>query len=265
MKKYLLSVLTLSLFATIQAQDVIFEETFPDEASFENWTIVDRDGDGELWEYADAAFQEVESFTTGFAWSFSWYYSAFTPDNLLIGPSFTTTPDTSLNLSFKVAAFEDAEVFQEHYAVYVLPADATFDGTETPVFEETLDASYYNPPKTVNVDISEYAGQDVKLVFRHYNVTDIFYIGMDDIMVTTSLGVTDINTQKVEVYPNPTTDLVKIKGADKVERIRVFDTKGSMLREVNSDQVKINDLPQGVYIVNFYTKDQVISRKIQKK
>lgn len=245
------------------SQTVIYNENFNDESTWPDWTLEDRDGDGEFWEFADAEFQEVDSFTGGFVWSFSWYFETFTPDNTLISPMIALPEDGELSLSFKVAAFEDDETFQEHYAVYVIPANSSFEGTEEPVFEETLDSDYYNPPKTVNVDISSFAGQEVKLVFRHYDCTDVFYISMDDILIEQGvLGIPDFEKGTVVVYPNPTSDILYVKGITDVNRIRVFDLQGKLLIEVLGDEVDIRELQAGVYLANFYTDSQVYSRKI---
>ncbi len=245
---------------------IIFEENFDNENTWSTWTLADLDGDGELWEFADAEFQEVESFQGGFVWSFSWFYDVFTPDNTLTSPDISLPASTDLSLSFKVAAYEDEELFQEHYAVYVIPADANFLGTENPVFEETLDAAYYNPPKTVNIDISSFAGQDIKLVFRHYNSTNIFYISMDEIKIEeATLGVADFKQNIVKVYPNPTTEIIHIAGVENVERIRIFNLQGKMIKEVFDRKANIEKLQSGIYIVNFYTDKEVYSHKVVKK
>src|SRR5690606_32494518 len=118
-----------------------------------------------------------------------------------------------LQLSFKVAA-GDEEIFEEHYAVYVIPANTAFTGAETPVFEETMDGGYLSAAKTVNVDISAFVGQDVKLVFRHFNCTDIFYIGIDDVLISSMpLAVSDAQKNEVKIYPNPTSDFIKVINA----------------------------------------------------
>lgn len=265
MIKNLLFIL-LTFFTFEGYAQIVFEDNFDDETTWENWTLNDLDGDGELWEFADAETQEVESFQGGFVWSFSWYFEVFTPDNTLTSPDISLPVETDLELSFKVAAYEDEELFQEHYAVYVIPAEASFTGTEDPVFEETLDADYYNAPKTVNVDISSFAGEDVKLVFRHYDCTNIFYLSMDDVKIEeTELNV-DGHTQKsIKIYPNPTSDLLSIQGVEKVERIRIFNLQGKLMKEVKASEINIAQLQAGAYIANFYAGSQVYSRKVVKK
>lgn len=258
------SVLTFAL--STQAQTTVFSEDFNEASNRALWTLEDRDGDGEFWEFADADDEGIESFQGWFALSWSWYFQAFTPDNTLISPSFVLPATGSLELSFKVAALDD-EIFQEHYAVYVIPANNDFLGTETPVFEETLDDHYYFEAKLVQVDISDFAGQDVKLVFRHYDSTDILYIGLDDVMVThqEDAGTTDFNPQNISIYPNPTTDVLYSNGLDNIQKIRVFDLNGKMIKEVkDTKQIDLTELQTGTYIINFYSDAQVFSKRVLK-
>ncbi len=265
-KKLLLtSVFTLAL--SVQAQTTVFNEDFSEASNRALWTLEDRDNDGEFWEFADADTEDIESFQGWFALSWSWYFEVFTPDNTLISPSISLPATGSLELSFKVAALDDDEIFQEHYAVYVIPANADFLGTETPVFEETLDDHYYFEAKLVQVDISDFAGQDIKLVFRHYDSTDILYIGLDDVLIThqEDAGTTDFNDSTVSIYPNPTTDLVNIHSLDNINKIRVFDLNGKMIKEVkDSKQIDLTELQRGTYIINLYSDAKVFSKRVLK-
>lgn len=249
------------------SQEVIYSEDFNNEETWTDWTVADLDGDGEFWEFDDAEFQEVDSFTGGFVWSFSWYFDVFTPDNTLTSPSILLPSEGDLELEFKVGVFDDDEQYQEHYAVYVIPAGAEFTGDEEPIFEETLDAPYYLPAKTVNVDISEYEGQDVQLVFRHYESTDIFYIAMDDIVIKLyTLGVADNAKPTVKVYPNPTAETVSISGLDNIIGLRVFDLQGKLLKETTKEEVlNLSHFASGTYLLNIYTDTEVYSRKIIKE
>lgn len=248
----------------INAQTVVFEENFDTPENQALWTIGELDGDEDTWEFVDAIDAEAPSFTGSFAWSWSWFFDALTPDNTLTSPVFTIPEGDKTELSFKVSAADDEEnYFEEHYAVYVIPANSTFTGTETPVFEETLDGGYFQVAKTVNVDISSYAGQDVQLVFRHYDCTDILYIGLDDIKVTQEkLATSDINKSTVKVFQD--NGIVKISGLKDVKKVKVFDITGKLVSEVNQSEANISSLPKGIYIVNFYSGDNVISRKIIK-
>ena len=264
MIKKLLLTAVLGFSATAFSQTVVFQEDFEDPAKRALWTISELDGDGDTWEFLDAQANTVDSFQGYFAASFSWYFEAFTPDNILKSPVFTL-PEGNHTLSFKAAA-GDEELFEEHYAVYVIPAASTFTGTETPVFEETIDAGYLSEAKIVQVDISSFAGQDVKIVFRHYNCTDIFYMGIDDVIVTdNTLSVSDSDVSKVKIYPNPASDYVKIDNVKDFKFARIIDMSGKIVKESKETQINLESLPKGQYLINIVTEKEVFSKKILKK
>lgn len=264
MIKKLLITTTLSLGAFYFGQTTIFQENF-EPATAALWGNVDRDGDGEKWEFLNAELNEVLSFQGGFAVSFSWYFEAFIPDNALISPEIILPNTGELNLRFKVAA-GDEELFDEHYAVYVIPSNGTFTGSETPVYEETLDAGYTLAAKIVNVDLSDFKGQNVKIVLRHFNCTDIFYLGFDDVEVTqNSLAVSDAATNSVKIYPNPTSDLIRINNDSKVDFVRIFDLTGKIVKESKSTEIDVRALSAGQYILNVHSGNEITSQKFIKK
>jgi len=263
-KLLLVSVFTSVLYS--QAQTTVFKEDFEDEASVGQWKLYDRDGDGENWEILNAELNELPNFTGNLAVSFSWYLDVFTPDNVLESRAITLPNSNSIDLSFKAAA-GDEDLFQEHYAVYVIPAASTFAGTETPVFEETFDAGYLDVAKVINIDISAFKGQDVKLIFRHYDCTDIFYMGIDDIEIkdNTGLVVTESEALAMKISPNPAADFIKISGIKTVDNVKIFDMTGKVAMEAKTSEIVVKDLPSGQYIINVYTGNEVISRKLIKK
>lgn len=260
-KKLLFSSLLMTGMAT-SAQTVLFNEDFETEAGRNSWINTDRDGDGEKWEFDNST---VDAFTGYYATSWSWFFEAFTPDNILTSPVIAL-PDNSgkqLSLKFDVGAFDDA-VFQEHYAVYVIPANSSFTGTETAVFEETLDAGYLEEAKHVTLDLSEFAGQDVQVVFRHYDCTDLLVLIIDNIQVleTEALAVSDFNKADLQVYPNPSSDFIRIKGVNNIQKIRLYDISGKMVLETQSSEADIRKLPAGQYILNVHSGSEIISKKM---
>ena len=249
------------------AQTVVFKEDFNQDSTRSLWTIGDRDGDKDTWEFVNAEEAETPSFTGDFAWSWSWFFGVLTPDNTLMSPKISIPATGNLELSFKVSAADDEEgFFEEHYAVYVIPFDSEFTGSETPVFEETLDGGYFQTAKLVKVDISSFAGQNVKLVFRHYDCTDILYIGLDDVEITqTLLAVSDAQKTQVSIYPNPTSDFLKIQNVKVLGNVRIFDMSGKIVKETSSSDIDVRNLSAGQYILNIYSGNEVISRKFIKK
>ena len=249
----------------MSAQTVIFSEDFETEAGRNSWTNTDRDGDTQKWEFDNSS---VDAFTGYYATSWSWFFGAFTPDNTLTSKSITLPNNSGkqLKLKFDVGAYDDVE-FQEHYAVYVIPANSTFTGVETPVFEETLDAGYMDEAKHVTIDLADFAGQDVQVVFRHFDCTNILVLMVDNIQVLEmeTLAVSDFNKANLQVYPNPSSDLIKIKGVDNIQKIRLYDVSGKMVLETKSSEVDLRKLPVGQYILNVHAGSEIISKKIIKK
>lgn len=265
MNKKLLFVASLALCVSGFSQTVIFKEDFETEQSRNSWINIDRDGDGLPWEFDSS---EIDSFKGYYATSWSWWNSARTPDNTLTSPVIALPSNTGkqLTLKFDIGAF-DEDFFQEHYAVYVIPANSSFTGTEKPIFEETLDAGYMDEAKHVTIDISEFAGQDVQLVFRHYDCTDLLVLIMDNVEVLEEdkLSVANSNSVKLKLYPNPVTDILKIEGVNNLEKVRIFDMNGKLVKEVKEQVIDVRDLQTGQYIVNVYSGNEVISNKIIKK
>ncbi len=262
-KLFFISALATSAFYF--GQTVIYQENFENPANRALWNISELDGDNDTWEFLDATLNEVPSSQGYFGASFSWYFEAFTPDNVLTSPTITLPSEGNLDLTFKVAAGDD-ELYEEHYAVYLIPSNSTFTGTEIPVFEETLDAGYTSSAKTVNIDISSYAGQAVKIVFRHYNCSDIFYMGIDDVKITrNNLSVVDETNTDFQVYPNPATDFINIKTSKNFDRIKIFDLSGKVIKETTSFRIDVQSLPKGTYILNVHAQSNIISRKFIKK
>ncbi len=263
-KKLLFSSLLMTGLAT-SAQTVLFAEDFETEAGRNAWTNTDRDGDTQKWEFDNST---VDAFAGYYATSWSWFFEAFTPDNTLTSPAIAlpNNPGKQISLKFDVGAFDDT-LFQEHYAVYVIPANSTFTGTETAVFEETLDAGYMDEAKHVTVDISEFAGQDVQVVFRHYNCTDLLVLMLDNIQVLEleTLAVSDFKKNNIQVYPNPSSDFINIKNVDNIQKIRLYDVSGKMVLETQFNEIDIRKLPVGQYILNVHSGSEIISKKIIKK
>jgi len=85
-------------------------------------------------------------------------------------------------------------------------------------------------------------------------------------------------SEKVEIYPNPTADIIKIKNTgDRFAfnglQLRIFDSSGRLIHErKNTDplladgnwEINLEDLPRGVYIVQLYNRLQSTTKKIVK-
>ena len=160
--------------------------TFPYTMGFEAneaaalscWTVLDVDGDGYSW---------TTGLVEGVAASASYIndVGALTPDNWLISPQMQFTAGNSYILSWTTSAL-DADYYNEHYGVYV-----STSGTAPSNFTLVQEYTMTSPNETdMTLDLSAYAGQNIYIAFRHWNVTDVYWMLLDDITVTQSSNPT---------------------------------------------------------------------------
>ncbi|MCR5459056.1 MAG: choice-of-anchor J domain-containing protein [Acetatifactor sp.] len=161
--------------ATLYAQwiDVIYQEDFQGIGIPAGWVLLDEDGDQNNWMWEEVL---VGHASPGALISFSYDQVALTPDNWAIMPS--VVPSANSVLSFWIKGISK-DYPEEKMAVYI--------GSSTDVESMTKVGGDYTATATYQkyeIDLSAYAGQEIYVAFRHYNVTDMYCIGLDDIMVT---------------------------------------------------------------------------------
>ncbi|MBR6291782.1 MAG: C10 family peptidase [Bacteroidales bacterium] len=139
------------------------------------WTTLDIDGDGYSWTTTPVAN------LTGSIGSASYIneVGALTPDNWLISPQMQFATGSTYTLSWKTWAL-DASYYAEHYGVYV-----STTGTATSNFNLVQQYTMASADTTtMTLDLSSYAGQTIYIAFRHWNVTDEYWMMLDDISIT---------------------------------------------------------------------------------
>ena len=146
------------------------------EEGAESWTMIDADGDGHSWEY----HTEMHITHSGIGVMSSYSYdnnssSVLTPDNWLVSPEVAL--DGTLTFW---AVGQDPSYAAEHFAVYA----STGDPTNTASFVEIMPETVATGEMTeYTVDLSAYAGQKGHIAFRHFNVTDMFALNIDDVLI----------------------------------------------------------------------------------
>lgn len=96
-------------------------------------------------------------------------------------------------------------------------------------------------------------------------------VAMDKWEMTLSVSENDLNNYFM-VYPNPSTEVVNIKlthqGLDSDnEQMYIYNVNGKLIREYSDEELsqqelKINDLSQGVYILKYQSDEHVVTKKI---
>lgn len=289
MKKQLLfGAFLLGSFFTTNAQE-IFNVDFSSTEVLTDWSLINADGDGFNWTVDTEGFQQLvdNGFTGGVALSASFdnTQGPLTPDNSLVSQAFTV-PAGGATLTYKIGAV-DPDFFEEHYAVYVIDAaeyDAILEGLQadpptatigdylalltTPVIEETL-TTVMATSKTVNIEGLD--GESVRIVFRHYDVTDVFIIALDDVVVSNGTADTeDFTSNQLSVFPNPTSDIVNITNAVGLNAVQVMDINGRTVKSVNFNNVSeasinISNLTSGVYMMSIASENGTSTQKIIKQ
>lgn len=80
------------------------------------------------------------------------------------------------------------------------------------------------------------------------------------------LNTEELHTPILEIYPNPTSDILTISTSDKISKTILFDLSGKIVMKGNSDRLNLSSLPNGVYMLNIIFEDGTsVTEKIIKK
>jgi len=83
---------------------------------------------------------------------------------------------------------------------------------------------------------------------------------------TATLGVTDTKTITLNIYPNPTTDILNIKTQDKIVEVSVFDVTGKVIDTKMLDgKINVSQIQKGNYILRIVTDRTTYQEKFIKK
>lgn len=171
-----------------QGEPILLEEGFENGIP-STWSNFDVDGDGLAWLSDEGNFGDHGgNGQLVYSQSYDNNFGPLTPDNYLVTPTIHIPNASGYNLTYWVCG-QDANYAAEHYAVYVGKVEnGTFVANGNALLEETITAksgakaqgTWYQ--KTINLDA--YKGQDVQIAFRHFDVTDMYFLNLDDVKVS---------------------------------------------------------------------------------
>jgi hypothetical protein len=178
MKKiFTLFVALLALTFCAKAQVTFLNESFDSPSLPGGWTIIDADGDGYNWDCVtpNGLFHTHSGDGCISSASYVNNVGALTPDNWLISPQITISAGDSISFWYRG---QDANYCSESFGVYVsTTGTATTDFTS--IYQGTADSVY----QRVALSLAAYVGQNIYVAIRHYNVTDMFWLNIDDIKI----------------------------------------------------------------------------------
>ncbi|WP_430612398.1 choice-of-anchor J domain-containing protein [Flavobacterium sp. JP2137] len=278
LKLVLLGIVAFSGIA-LSAQTIVFQEGF-EIGNTGDWKVLDVDGDANNWGiYGSNDFTVSMGFDGRFVGSASTKDSeALTPDNILISPLISLAGKNDVKLSFKVGALSTGD-FAENYSVYVVVDSEynsvtdflTFLNSKTPVDSNRLSA---HGPFTKQISIDEFKDEEVRILFRHHDCTNMYVIGIDDVVVTAGTAkVNEALASKFSFYPNPVTELLHFNQAGNilVSKITVSDINGrtvlytDLKQGMTDGELDVSKLQAGVYLLTISTNEGVYTKKIIKK
>lgn len=183
------------------ADGVLFSEDFEDVDNLGEWGLVDADGDGYNWNYSDQFASH-----SGIGILFSQSYSndtgaALTPDNWLLAPAIDLGTDNYISVWITA---QDPDWADEHIGIFISSSEPQtvsdlnsfeklIEGTypfDNPYEQEVL--PYETSDETKNMVWQRiavkvpaaYENKTGYIAIRHFDCTDMFYINIDDFMVT---------------------------------------------------------------------------------
>ncbi len=217
--------------------------------------------------------------------SWSWDFGDGTT-NQLQNPShtFSSVGTYTIKLTATNAAGSDVEI-KTSYVKVAIPPTALFSVNKT-VGGAPLTIKFIDESTNVPTSWSWDFGDGTTSQFQHpshtftkvgtYTVklTATNIAGSDEeiktdfIVVNTGVGVDDVEDGKVNVFPNPTTELVNIT-TNAVYVIQVMDISGKVLLDNlvvdGKTTIDLSLFPEGLYLIKFTSSNDSFTRKIIKK
>ena len=179
----------------------------------------------------------------------------------MIGPEFTIDGVSSPTLSFWAKSITDAyglDRFQIAIGSSTNPDDFTVISSG-PYVEAPIEWTQYE------YDLSAYDGQTVR-VGIHCVSNDSFVLQMDSFVVEGTLGVNDVQSLEMNIYPNPVNgNFVTIQTpVNGMKYVEVFDITGKRLinTSLSADTLEVSSLSAGMYLIKVTVEGQSKTSKL---
>jgi hypothetical protein len=115
--------------------------------------------------------------------------------------------------------------------------------------------------RKVRIKFSKYGGTTA----APSNLSELMYIDEVSLSFANSLSVSDQELMSLSIYPNPTSDIISIKGVENIKSIKVYSILGGLEKEVfNTNQIDVSELSPGVHFIKI-NNGNVFSKKFIKQ
>jgi hypothetical protein len=144
------------------------------------WVIYNVDGDAYNWENTAVNLSVFTAHTGLYCMTSASYVNnvgPLTPNNWLVTPGIAVT--SASELKFWVAGQDPSYAAEKYYVKVSTTGNAVADFTTT--LHTAVSTGAW---QEIVVNLSSYAGQTIYLAFQHADITDMFYLKLDDVTVT---------------------------------------------------------------------------------
>lgn len=254
---------------TVNVVNCSLVNNFPYNEGFDNglgcWTAVDGNEDGHTWS-ATSGFSQVTPYAgTGMAASFSWNSAAIDADEYLVSPKLAIPAGSSLNLSwwFKVNGS-----YPDDYLAVLVSTSTNDINSFTTTLADIVPTEENDEWTMQSVSLAAYAGQDIYVAFHHHDSYDANYILVDEVSISSSNGIADIDDSRVSLYPNPASNMVRINatGIEGNKTIAIVDLNGRTVMEqkgnAQSFTFDVTNIARGAYFVRMTGENVNAVRKL---
>jgi hypothetical protein len=251
-KNTILALTLICGFSTIAQTEIYFEDFQSGLPA--TYTIVDNDGftpNASVSEYTDAWIAIPDPFDTGNSNQVVSSTSYFEPigqaDRWLITPPITLGAYGNI-ASWKAQSFDPS--FPDGYYVLISGTDtqlSSFTDTLEYIYGEVADSLHYNE---ANISELGFNNQTIHLAFVN-RTNNGFKLNLDDIRVVKDdpAAVSENDLVQITVYPNPTTDVINVRGFQSLDKVQIVSLDGKILIESTQSKINISELYPGPYIV----------------
>jgi hypothetical protein len=227
----------------------------------QNWTLENSSG-GINWEESpDAAF-------IGF-WSAKLNSVSNTRMSVtsMISPSINLSLLNQPKLNFAVAT---AEVDLSHVNNLKVFISTDCQNTWTQVYSKTgsslissvstaepfipLSSSEWRVEEINLNNFSNAAAANFKFQYTRDTIRGASNIFIDNVAISSTNGVNELNTKKYTLYPNPASNFLNCANCNDIKNLVITQADGKEVLISNTFPVEINSLSKGVYFIKLYNK-----------
>ncbi|MGV3630996.1 MAG: choice-of-anchor J domain-containing protein [Bacteroidota bacterium] len=256
-------IFTVLLFLPLagMSQTVILNEDF--QSGFPvTWTLYNDNNQPHenVSEYTEAwiVVADPENTTDSVASATSYFETPDEADRWMVSPAITLGAFGNY-ISWQAKSHDPS--YPEDYKVMIStsPGLETFTDTVAVIFEENYLWQTYD----MNLSDLGYDNQTVYIAFN-LRTDDGFKLYIDDIAVRKEdpVSVAEKEFAAFELYPNPCTTELTVKGKEEITQTEVFDALGKkVLTTVKSTAVNTSGLVPGIYLLKVYTVSGVSTQR----